>query len=85
MSLHEAFNLDRDLCPLSAECGELFSEPGKYGAGRVRAGDDDGLLAQRPGDFVCEAAAHPRHELGQAVPEPEGAGRGPAPMLGGSE
>ncbi len=53
---------------------ELFGKAGQNRVGRIRAHDDDGLLAEGLGDFGGKATSHPGCPLDQSVPQAERTG-----------
>ncbi len=74
VGVDEFLNFDRDLVALSAQGGELFGKAGQDRVGRIRAHDDDGLLAEGMGDFGGKATSHPGCPLDQSVPQAERTG-----------
>ena len=66
---------DSDLRALSAQGGELLSQAREDRRCGVSADHHDRLLAQRLGDFLGQAASHPRGQLQQPSRHSSGTGR----------
>jgi len=73
MGVDEFLNFG-DLVALSAQGGELFGKAGQNRVGRIRAHDDDRLLAEGLGNFGGKATFHLGCPLDQSIPQAERTG-----------